>query len=60
MLLELADFRSSFIFKSSSKGFYFVTKISVLICFMFDLILVSIYVVFGFKVDNFVNQYCLW
>jgi hypothetical protein len=56
MHLGLASSRSGFTLKSSSKGFQFIIKIFVLICFMVAFIFVLIYVVFGFNVDNFVNQ----
>jgi hypothetical protein len=46
--------------KSSSKGFHFVTKIFMLIYFMFALILILLSVLFDFKVDNFVNHYFYW
>lgn len=45
--------------KSYLKGFHFVTKIFVFICFMQALILVSICVLFSFKFDNFLNLNCV-
>jgi len=46
--------------KSYLQGFHFVAKIFVLIYFLLALILVLISMVFGFKVDNFVNHYSVW